>query len=122
MRYAWLSNTRTDIILSISQMAQVNEAMCHAVVKRHIKVINVATHGARNDTMAIIFPRLSFESILNVGYSDASFTGNHDMKSQLGRLMFLMDDDGVVVSISFKPYKLCREVRSVLAKELNSIF
>lgn len=53
-----------------------------------------------------------------MGYSDVGFTGNHDLSSQLGRIVLMMDDHNSAVPILYQSYKLRRVTRSVLAAEV----
>ena len=56
-----------------------------------------------------------------VGYSDAAFANNDDLSSQLGRIIFLMDDDVNAAHIAFKSYKSRRVTRSILAAEVIAL-
>ena len=64
------------------------------------------------------FPKLERKTIRIVGYSDAAHANNYDLTSQLGRIIFLMDDSSKCVQISFKSYKSRRVTRSVLSAEV----
>ena len=53
-----------------------------------------------------------------VGWSDAAFTDNRDLKSQLGRIILFMDDSYAAITIIFKIYKSRRRARSVFSMEV----
>ena len=52
-----------------------------------------------------------------VGHSDTAFANYDDLSSQLGRIIFLVDDDGNAAPIAFKSYKPYLVTCSVLASE-----
>ena len=58
--------------------------------------------------------------MLVVGYSDAGYSSNNDLTSQLGRIVLLMNDTGAVAPIIFERYKSRRIARSVLSAEENA--
>ena len=53
-----------------------------------------------------------------VGFSDAAFANNHDLKSQLDRIILLMDDKNAAIPITLKSYKSRRVARSFLSAEV----
>ncbi len=66
----------------------------------------------------LLFPKLDLNSIRLVGYSDTAFANNHDLTSQLGRIILLTDDHNAAVPIAFKTYNSRRVTRSVLSAEV----
>lgn len=93
-----ISNSRPNFTYGISQLSQVTESMCHSDVRKYIKMLNVVVKRAREDSTPIMFPKMALYSIRMVGYSDASFSGNHDLTSQLGRIVLLMYNSGAELS------------------------
>ena len=63
-------------------------------------------------------PSDQLNNIRIVGYSDAAFANNSDMKSQLGRIILLTDCSNSAIPIVFKSYKSRRVARSVLSAEV----
>ena len=105
MRLAWLSNTRPDLLFEISQMAQITLERFKEDAQAHWKRLNAAIRYATKNVAHLKFASLELNSLRIVGYSDAAFANNHDLKSQLGRVVLLVDDKDNAVPISFKRYK-----------------
>ena len=63
-------------------------------------------------------PSLGRNGIRIVGYSDAAFANNYDLKSQLGSIILLTDNSGSAEPIAFKSYKSRRVACSVLSTEV----
>ena len=85
---------------------------------KHIKQLNKSIRYITTNPVSILIPKLDRGTLRIIGYSDASFAGNTDLSSQLGRIILLSDDSNRVVPISFKSYKSRRIARSVLAAEV----
>lgn len=68
--------------------------------------------------IGITIPRLDKRSLRIVGFSDASFANNHNLSTQLGHIVFLMDKSNAAAPISFKSYKARRIVRSAMSGEV----
>ena len=120
MRLAWLSNTRPDLLYEISQLAQVTQLRYDTEKKRIVQRANRAVRYAHNNPSKIMFPKLEAKSLRIVGYSDAGYSSNNDLSSQLGRIVLLMDESGAAAPIIFKSYKSRRISRSVLSAEANA--
>ena len=118
MRLAWMANTRPDMLLEISQIAQITLERFKQGAQAHWKRLNSAISYAHNNVAHLKIPKLDLGTIRIVGYSDASFANNHDLSSQLGRIILLVDDDDSAVPICFKSYKSRRVTRSVLSAEV----
>lgn len=88
---AWLSNTRPGTQLEISQIAQVAQVRYEFDASEQIKRLNTVIRYAHNNVEHLKFPKIDRSSTRVVGYSDASFSNNCDITSQLGRLLLLID-------------------------------
>ena len=53
-------------------------------------------------------------------YSDAAFSNNAELSSQLGCIVLLTDDCHNAIPVSYKSYKSRRVIRSVLYAEVNA--
>ena len=118
MKLAWLANTRPDLQLAISQLAQVTQARFDTNAKTYVKNLNSAIRYAHDNAASLRFPKIERSSIGLVGFSDAAYANNHDLTSQLGRIVLIMDDSNKTIPISFKSYKSRRVTRSVLSAEV----
>ena len=118
MCLGWLSNTRPDCLLEISQLAQVTEEAFNSSRRPAIKRLNKAVRYAVDNRTSLKIPKLRIDSLQVIGFSDASFANNADLSSQLGHICFLGDETGSVAPISFKSYKSKRVTRSVMAGEV----
>ena len=115
MKLAWLSHTRPDCMLEISQLAQVTEDKFMQNKRVLTKRLNKAVKYAVSNRFSLAILKLDHDSVRIVGFSDASFAHNDDFTSQLGHICFLSDSHGKVAPISFKSYKSKRVTRSVMA-------
>ena len=118
MKVAWMANTRPDMQFKISQLVQVTQERFDKDAKAHLKRLNFIVRYAHDNVAHLKFPKLERRTIRIVGYSDAAYANNYDLTSQLGRIIFLMDDSNKCVPISFKSYKSLRVTRSVLSAEV----
>lgn len=118
MKLAWLAHSHPDLLFEIWQMAQITLERFNESSQAHRKRLNNAIRHAHGNIAHLKFPKLDLDSIRVVGYSDAAFANNHDLKSQLGRIIFLIDDSNHAIPIVFKSYKSRRVTRSVLPAEV----
>ena len=118
MKLAWLSNTRPDLLFEISQLAQITSYRFATSANACIKRLNSAVRYALDNDASLKFRRLERDSLRLVGFSDASYANNHDLTSQLGRIIMLSDKSNNSIPISFKSYKSRRVTRSVLSAEV----
>lgn len=65
------------------------------------------------------FPKLECDSILIVGCFGEAFPNNHDLKSQLGCIILLMDDNNAAIPVLLKIYKSRRVTHSVLSAKVS---
>ena len=119
MRLAWLPNTRPDLLFEISQLAQVTLEISEQDDRAHWKRLNKAIRYARVNVTNLRIPSLECKSIRTKGHSDAAFHNNHDLKSQLGRIIILVDDNNSAIPIIFKSNKSRRVTVSFLSAELT---
>ena len=70
-----------------------------------VRGINRAVRYAHEKPGKITFSILDAKSLRVAGYSDAGYSSNYDLSSQLGRLDLLIDDTGAAPPIIFKSYK-----------------
>ena len=118
MRLAWLANTRPDCMFEISQLDQVTEDMFLQDSKKTLQRLNMAVAFATNNRIPLQIAKLNQESLRVIDFSDASFSNNADLSTQLGHVCFIGDDTGAVVPITFKSYKSRRVTRSAMAGEV----
>lgn len=102
MRVAWLSNTRPDIQYEISQLAQVTQEKFNRNASTHLKRLNSVVKYALDNPVHLQFPKLDVRTIRLIGDSDAVFANNHDLSSQLGRIILLQDGKASAIPLSFK--------------------
>ena len=120
MKLAWMVNTRPDVAVDISQLAQITEDTYGNDSKYAVKRFNSAITYANANLLHIKYPQMDLESICIVGYSDAAFANNSDLTTQPGRAILLVNKDGIAMPISYKSYKSRHVTRSVLAAEVSS--
>lgn len=118
MKVAWLANTRPDMQFVIFQLAQVTRELFEKDAKAHLKRLNAITRYAHDNAAHLKFPKIDHSSPRIVGYSDAAYANNHDLTSQLGRIIMLIDGTSKCIPISLKSYKSRRVARSVLSAEV----
>ena len=105
MKLSWLAHTRLDLLLEISQLAQTTLERFNTSARAHSKRLNTAIRYARVNMSNLQFPKIEHSSVRFAGYSEAVFANNHDLESQLGRVILLIDDKNSAISITFKSYK-----------------
>lgn len=118
MKLAWLSNSRPDCLFEISQMAQVTDKIYKEKRASIIKRINRTIEYTKINPLKLKVMKLKQQNLSIVGFSDSSFMNNWDHSTQLGYVIFLMDDDHNVVPIFFKSYKARRITKSPMAGEV----
>lgn len=91
MKLAWLSHSRPDVMFEVSQLTQVTADMFKEKRQDLIKRANKTVTYVRENEVSIKFPQLDMNSLHVVGYSDASFSMNADLSSQLGYIVFIGD-------------------------------
>ena len=79
--------------------------------------LNCAINHLQKYPFGILFPHFDISSISILGYSDAGFASNSDLKSQLGMITFLMDKFDNAYIFHNASRKSNRVMRSVLAAE-----
>ena len=118
MKLSWLGNTRPDLCLEISQLAQVTHEAFKEERKTHVKRVNRVIKMAQENKYGLNIASLDKESLEVIGFSDASFAANADMSSQLGYICLLGDrKSDNVIPIFYKSYKARRVTRSVMTAE-----
>ena len=100
MKLAWLENTRRDILLEISQIAQVARAMYENSISTHCNRYNKAIKYVHDHKASIRIPKLDNASLRITAYSDASFDNNADSSSQLGHIVLLIHDNHNAIPVS----------------------
>ena len=105
MKFAWLANTRPDLLFEISQLVEVTLERFFRSARAHWKRLNTAIRYAHVNMINLKFSEVDHHSIRIVRFSDAAFASNHDLKPQLGRIILLMDDINSGITIIFESYK-----------------
>ena len=83
MKLEWLSHTRTDCVSEVSQLAQMIEKVFTEKPRTLVKRINRVGKFSRESPLNMRFPKLDIDSLLVIGFSDASFAFNRDLHSKL---------------------------------------
>lgn len=99
-------------------MAQVTTKIFDEHKKDVILQYTKAVKMANDDNVKIRIPKLDRSTLRIVGYSDASFSNNRDLSSQLGYVVFLTDRTNTAVPIVFKSYKSKRITKSPMSSEV----
>lgn len=118
MRLAWLANSRPDVLFEIATLAQVTLDNFKVEKRNFIKRLNRAIRYAITHRVPLIISKLDPKTVKVVGYSDASFANNHDLSTQLGYIILLVDGMDNSVPLVFKSYKSRRITRSAMAGEV----
>ena len=92
MKLAWLAKPRPNLILAISQLAQVTKSMFAEKSTIYNKYLQKALQQARAATASVQFSKLCCESLRVMGYFEAGLSNNYDHTSQLGRVIILMNN------------------------------
>ena len=101
MKLALLSNNRPDLLFEISQCAQVALERFKTKAQAFWKKLNSAIRYANNNVAHLKFQKLELSSVRIVGYLDASFANNHDLSSQLSRIILLINGDDTAIPMLF---------------------
>ena len=117
-KVGWLANTPPDLLFEISKMAQISHSLCFEQDSMVLlKRLNCVIRYADNNVAHLKFPSLERDDVRIVGDSDAAYSNNRDLMSQLGRVILLMDRSDIAIPVSFESYKSRRITRSVLSTE-----
>ena len=118
MLLTWLTNSRLDALYAINQLSQVTKSRYTEHRADIVKMLNNTMRHIIEHPLCISFPPIDLQTSRIIRFSDAAFANNHDLTSQLGRLVMLADKINRINMISFKSYKSRRVIRSVLAAEV----
>ena len=77
----------SELAFEISQIAQVTRAMFEKDSSKHLKRINGAIKYAHDNRASICLPKFDLYTPHVVEYSDAVFTTNIEVSSQLKRIV-----------------------------------
>lgn len=114
-KLAWVVHSRPDVAFAVSRLSQ---HTAETFRKEAIALANRTIAYLRSTSdLHISFPALDSESLFLVCYSDASFSNNADMTSQLGYIVILMDKHQRRTIIQFASRKCRRVTRSCMAAE-----
>lgn len=81
MKLGWLANTRPDLLFEMSQLAQIALEKYNDNARACWKSLKTAIRYAHVNLRILKFIELDRQSVRIVGYSDAAFANNHDIKS-----------------------------------------
>ena len=118
MRLPCLANTRPNIVLEISKIAQVTRITYEKYISKHCKRLNRAIKYVHDRQVTIRILKLDSNSLRITAYSDAAFVNNADLSSQHGRIFHLTDDNHNAIPVSNKSYRSRRVARFVLSAEV----
>lgn len=85
---------------------------------KSIRRLNRIIQYALNNPVSIRFPPLDISTPHLIASSDASFANSPDHSTQIGYILFLLEDIHAAIKLHFKSYKALIAVRSVLVVEL----
>lgn len=83
MKPAWLSNSRSDCLFEISQLAQVTEEIFDQIgaeIKRHL---NRAVEYSIENMVRLKIDKLDEDTLRIIRFHDSSYADNEDFCSQL---------------------------------------
>ena len=121
MKLAWLANSRPDLLFEISQIAQITLDHFNDGARAHWKMLIAAIRYANVSWINLKFSKRDRGSNRMKGYSEVTSPNNYDLKSQLGRVILLMDYTNAAIPIVFKSYKPRRLARSMLCAEVIAL-
>ena len=113
----WLASSRPDLCVEISQIASIMKDKFNENSKKYIKRLKTIEYAHSYPTQ-LRYPKLNVATMRIVGYSYVAFANNDDLSSQLGRAIFLANNDENAAPIAFNSYKSRRVTRSVLTAEV----
>ena len=102
MRLAWLANTRPNILLEISQIAQLTRSMYEKDMSTHCKRLKKLIKYLHDQKAPTRIPKLDYDSLRMTAYSDASISNNAGLSSRPGRIILLINDSHNAISVSYK--------------------
>ncbi len=108
-------STRPDSSCVSAQLAQTKRGEETA---KEVRLPNSAIKHIQDNPRGTVFPELDKESLIIRGYSDASFTSNADLTSQLWMIILLSDATGNSTTVHYACCKSRRVTRYVLAAEV----
>ena len=100
MKLVSLANTRPNIVLENSQIAQVTRAMYEKDMITHCKLLNKEIEYVYDYKASIRIPKLDYSSLRLTVHSDAVFSNNVDLSSQLGLIILLSVNNHNAIQIS----------------------
>ena len=65
----------------------------------YVEKLNAAVQDAHDNAASLRFQKLDLTTIRLVGFSDAAYANNHDLTSQLGRILFITDNNNKCIPI-----------------------
>ena len=114
---AWIAYVRPDILAAVAKMSHITETEFGHHVEKFSRMSAKTIQKAESNLFRLRFPKLDPDSLRVRAYADASFSGNVDGSSQMGHIVFLMDDSGACAPLIYKSRKCRRVVRSAMAAE-----
>ena len=83
MRLAWMVDTRLDVAIDISQLAQITVDTYQDDSVSAVSRLNAVITYTNNNLLQIKCLKIDLDSLRLIGYSDAAFINNTDQTSQL---------------------------------------
>lgn len=116
MQLAWLSHSRPDLFFEVSQLPHVIRALFEKDRVQIIRRANKAAKAAYKNKMILRFLKLDLDTLRIVGNSDASFTNNKDLISQLGFLVFIYDENDPIIPL-FSSFTRLEELQDLYLRK-----
>ncbi len=80
-------------------LAQITLERLNDSSQAHWKRLNTVIRYTRSNVAYLKFLKIDVNGMRTVGYSDAAFANNNYLKSQLGWIILLMDDDNYAIQV-----------------------
>ena len=72
MKLPWMAHSRPDLLVDISQLAQITEQYFTDYQRATIKRLNTAIKYSNNNSAQMTYPKLDVDTLRIIGYSDAA--------------------------------------------------
>lgn len=116
---SWNTLTRPDVSCAVAKAQQLTEIQFSEEKEKHVKSINaLVSYIHRTEHVELKFPKLDHSSLRIQAYTDAAFSDNADLSSQLGYIIFLADKSNNCQPLIWSSHKSKRVTRSVLGSEV----
>ena len=117
-KLVWFKNTRRNIVLEISQIAQLTQAIYENDISIHHKRLDKAIKYVHDHKVSIRILNVDYSLLKSTAYSDADISNHSTLSSQLEQIFLLTDDNRTAIPVYTQSYKSLSAARSVLPAEV----